>query len=126
MYLFYSCVTNLCNLIASRDINFIKMQVIKKILAEVPPLILTLKAKSGTGKHKTTVINAGFFFACWGVEGENLFCCRGGRTKELFVLHRNEVKKDGFLYTFGVSFSARCNPFREFPKCKVFGFGSIY
>lgn len=44
----------------------------------------------------------------------------------MLVLHRNEEKKDVFLYTFGVSFGAKCIALREFPKDKVFGFGGIY
>lgn len=64
MYLFYSCVTNLCNLTASRDINFIKIQIIKKKKkAEVLSLILILKAKSGPGMHKTVMTKAVIF--CW-------------------------------------------------------------
>lgn len=77
MYLFYSCVTNLCNLTASRDINFIKIQMIKKKLAEVPPLILILKAKSGTGMHKTVITKAVIF--CWLLHYNLGWWCSGVR-----------------------------------------------
>lgn len=63
---YFTCVTNLCNLIASRDINVVKIHMIKKKktkqLAEAPPLNLIMKAKSGTGKQNYGYKSCYFFY----------------------------------------------------------------